>query len=544
MVSIAVAMLAAALFLPSLLRPPPEQTNDSAALSPDAPPDDQAEEIFQSAQQAKGGGAGVAAGTGPGGATGSGAPPPEETTTTTSVPKPPAFGRCIGDPARQIESVYGAPCAPAFSGDNGGATAHNVMANEVRVSLWHAFGTPSAGPIPDNAPSAESATARTFRVLQTYFNKRYQTWGRKVRFYAGAGGGDTVEGQEAAAVTADTNDRIFAASHLNYPYCDTFARKAGPVVCNPFEHKRMVSRPNFYSFMMDISQSNGFGAELVCKSLVDRPAVRAGGEAYGADPTAIRKISLVTENSSNVGHSIQVFAEAYQKECGRKVHSSFELQTAADPNVSSQAVIRMKQDKVTTVLLNTLGGSAIALLAAADSIGYRPEWVIFGNYGLDLNQFATLYSRTQSPQVFGLSGWELPRRFPESECYQAYRSIEPTGEPDQDSCRYHWQPMVVLMNGIQEAGPRLTPKSFEAGWHRMGRRYPPEVWAIGGGYGPDDVSYMDDMYVVWYDNAAVNPENNALGAYRYTNKGRRYKRGQLLADDPHLFRNGLSSPSG
>ncbi|MDP1792663.1 MAG: hypothetical protein Q8K63_00890, partial [Acidimicrobiales bacterium] len=294
-------MAIAVLLLPSALRPPPEQTSDSASLNPNLPPDEQQEQVIQAIRQAQGGGAGAS--------------DDAAVTTTASVPARTelAFGRCFGTPARQTESVYSAPCAPAFKGNNGGATDHNVFPNEVRLGFWHVVGTPStAGKIAPSAEPGESAETRTMRVLEDYFNRRYQTWGRRVEFYALAGGADPAENQ-ALVKQADSEYKLFGAYHLNRTFCEPFVRDVGPMMCNPERHEVYTrNRPHMFSFMMDRTQASDFGAEYLCKKIVGRPAKYAGERLKGRD----RKIAMLAQNAPNRGISPEVQVNALKKECG------------------------------------------------------------------------------------------------------------------------------------------------------------------------------------------------------------------------------------
>src|SRR5205823_3189869 len=101
-------------------------------------------------------------------------------TTTTSTTLAPAAGpqnqgpvietarvkRCIGDPPRQIEDPQSPPCVPYFDGDNGGATSPGVTANEIRIA----------------APSKDG---NVFNTLLTFFNQRFQFYGRQLKLVDG-----------------------------------------------------------------------------------------------------------------------------------------------------------------------------------------------------------------------------------------------------------------------------------------------------------------------------------------------------------------------
>src|SRR5687767_1100554 len=104
----------------------------------------------------------------------------------------PRVYRCVGDPPRQIEDPQSPPCVPFWSGDNGGATYKGVTRDEVRIA----------------APWLYSP------ALDRFFNARFQFYGRRLNVIdsnADFAGGCTTQGQEAAAVAADEQRRVFAS---------------------------------------------------------------------------------------------------------------------------------------------------------------------------------------------------------------------------------------------------------------------------------------------------------------------------------------------
>src|SRR2546425_6421543 len=95
-----------AVLLPPALRPPAPQTPQTAQLSPDAPPDNKTESLIASLNRASSGTAGAGAGAASdlnaaGDDTLLAAPPPN----TVGCP------HGYGNPPRQTESPYSAPCA-------------------------------------------------------------------------------------------------------------------------------------------------------------------------------------------------------------------------------------------------------------------------------------------------------------------------------------------------------------------------------------------------------------------------------------------------
>src|SRR5207237_1052723 len=128
-----IAVLLVLLLLPTVLRPPQQQSNQTAELSPDAPPDKE-ESIIASfkAPSSATAGAGNGVGASSEGVGGDGAGAGGGGGGAGGLAPAPVGCHGWGNPPRQTESLYSAPCAPPCP-TNGGATSKNVSATEVRI---------------------------------------------------------------------------------------------------------------------------------------------------------------------------------------------------------------------------------------------------------------------------------------------------------------------------------------------------------------------------------------------------------------------------
>ena len=525
------ALVLLVMLLPSALRPPQNEASTTAQFSPDAPPDD-ADSIVASLQRASSGtaGSGAEGDAGAGEAAAPDAPPPP----SSACP----FG--FGDPPRQTESPYAPPCAPAFSGDNGGVTGHNVFPNEVRVGFWHgAVVMPDheRGLVPTEPTPGETDVRRTMRVLQAYFNTHYQLWGRTLRLDAVKDSATEAE-QRASAVEQNENGN-FAVTHLFTPFCEEATRLQ--MVCmniNPNMKRTTASHsPYWWTYLAAWDDNDAITADYLCSKLVGKPAEFAGGLEAGKP----RKIGLITETkANNEFHGVAGIRKAMKQRCGYDPPVAVEVSIDEPQGNLSTAITRMRQEGVTTILFHVEFNTSIALMSNADSAAYFPEWVHVASFGADLNDFARYFPPTQSQRLFGLSTWEIPRPFSQYDCYRAYKSIDPAGEPDFGVCEYYWAVLELVVAGIQMAGPELNGESFERGLFALGHRRPREPWAIGGGYGPGDHSYIENYAEQWWDPTATDPINGEQGAYRFTQGGRRFGLGEF-DDVIRVFREGDTS---
>ena len=526
--SIGVAALLTALVLPSLLRPPPEQSQSSAAFSPDAPPDEETQTIIQSLRQAASRTAG---------ATGSEDTVPATTTPTVLAP---SRGQCFGDPPRQTESAYSPPCRPAWSGDNGGATYKNVTGDVVRVAYWHAFGMPSSserGDISDVPPPGESAAHRTARVLQQYFNDRYELYGRRLQLYAIPQDPATPEEYTASAVATDEEGKAFAAIQLETPFCHEFTRRG--LICfggNGYMEKTYLgAAPRWWSYQMGTDKVDRMTAEYICKKLAGGTADFAGGNEHGKP----RRIAVIAEGYyGNDFRTYDTVTGPAKEMCG------FEPQWATnfdgtDSAQTAAVIAGLRSRDITTVIGSWGLVEGITLYSGADASGYSPEWVLLNSYGLDFNDAARLLPPNQLQHMFGMSGWELPRPAPDQDCYRAYKSVDPAGEPDGDFCRLLYIQIEHVVNGIQEARPNLTDETFARGMWSMPLEEPRTPWAIGGGYSPSDFSFVDDLAEIWWSPSCVDPEGGEPGCWMHTANGRRWRPGELDTEI-RVFRDGVA----
>jgi hypothetical protein len=539
---LAVAVLVAAFVLPSALRPPPDQATSSAQFSPDAPPDQKHHDAIFSALK-------NASSSGVQSETDAGLPP----TTTIPVRRRAPKGQCFGSPPQQIESVYSPPCQPGWQGDNGGSTARGVTRDEIRIGvIMELTGTVTkSGAIPRTQAEAgpsESANMRTYRVLQAYFNQRYEFYGRQIRFYYVGGDAQKTtatndEDERARAVKADEEYHVFAAIHETNPasleelirrHIVTYSLAQVPRV---FYEER---RPYLWSFTPDATTLVEMGAEYICKRLVGRPA------EYTQDPTldlSKRKYGILAYDLPAYRDNSPRMQRLLKEKCGITIDPADDVRytlEAQRANDLATAVAKLNADRVTTVIY--LGDliSAVAFTNAAEQQHYSPEWFLPGFGGVDTGDTPRAYAQNQWRHAFGFSVYEVPRPRAASECFRAYHSIDPDNDPDTSMCRYMWGHMVQLLGAIQETGPHLTPESFESGQFRIPPSKPVPTWRIAGGYGPNDYTYPDYAAEIWWDPTAVWGEDGGPGAYRWIDGGKRYRLGEWPSGASQVQKSGVS----
>lgn len=537
----------AALLLPTILRPPQDLQNTTAAFSPDAPPDETPPEaILQSIRQASSSTAGASA--------------TEESTVEEqevvieeiveeAAPPPPkkkaVRAGCYGDPPRQTESLYSALCVPAWTGDdNGGATAQGVTKDEIRIAVGVPSGTTvEEGKLQREFAPEDQASERELKVWQTYFNERFETYGRYLQFYVYKVDSSDEE-LARAKVKQAAGDNMFAyLGHYSVSNAAatrvaidhkmvTFAFDFNPA---DFYHR---GHPYVYSFDMDSWLLGAMGQEYLCKQMVGKPPEYNEQQDKLFDYSAPRKWGLIVYQDEIRAGSTQRAKDGLAK-CGGTYDEIVEYNLNDDSNKIAGAVTKMRQAGVTSIVVGVDPISPAVLTAEAQRTNYFPEW--FCAAGCATNGIGRLLDDNQANHMIALSSREIPRADADKDWYRAYKEIDPEGEPDES----YFRELQQLSGGIQHAGPKLTPQTLWQGMKKQPCRTPEPIWSIGGCYSdPDpksdvhylgDYTYSDYMSFMWFDNKGDDPDSSSAGAWCYMHMGARY-RYEEIPEEPFPFR--------
>ena len=539
------AVLLVVVLLPTVLRPPPPEQNQTAQLSPDAPPDPNQQSIIATLNRASSG----TAGTGEG----------EDVVVAPVAPTlPPRVGRsrscpqAVGNPPRQVESLYATLCAPSFSGDNGGATYQGVTATEIRIAI---NGTNAGAsdpcqdgriPSPPTVEGGECASDRTFRVFMEYFNKNFQFYGRQLQFYAAQPATTTEEDVRTAAVKGAEQWKVFAAGGMYQPGCSEYARRKLVALCAQLPKDEYdKNHPYIWSFHMDGTELADMTAEYICKRLVGKPANHTTDAFLQGRP---RKFGLIYFSTRDYVANGPRLAEGIER-CGGSV-----LAIAATPDTSdasgqaglATALTRFKSEGITTVIPAMDAISQIALTNTASGNAYSPEWIVNGAGANTANAIAQLMNQQEWANAFGITPFEAERKDEYHDCYRAYRSIDPDSTPNYTVCKALFPSYLQIANAIQNAGPILNPTTFAQGLYKTGvRYYTKPKWAVGGGYTPGTHNYIHNAAKVWWSPTTRDPQNlNGVGAYLYEDGGQRHRAGAIPPADRAFETEGaLSTPA-
>jgi hypothetical protein len=298
------------------------------------------------------------------------------------------------------------------------------------------------------------------------------------------------------------------------------------------------------------SQDTGIFAinagEFVAKSLAGHKAQWAGDESLRGKT---RKLAVVYPTGAG-GVDVSKFAEAFKKYGGTGSLTTVSYDLGADPSKiadeaqrqAPQLVVKVKDSGATSVVLFTdITNMTPALMKAATSQDYSPEWVITGLGFQDIDLVARLlWPADQTAHVLGIGASP-----PYAADGSSANGLETFFRSYWGDARGTYAPVAtgigfLLYSGVQLAGPKLTPETFRQGVFSM----PAAGGAIAGqisnfmtGYGRSaGVAYDEyqtigiDYSMKWFDPEAVGVSNlvpgpPGKGKFVFLNGAKRYYAG-------------------
>jgi hypothetical protein len=447
------------------------------------------------------------------------------------------------------------PCVkpwPAGS-NNGGATYQGVTKDSIKVVIRRPTQeeinqgtTPLRNPIKDRATGEFATVADAVQDALPMFEKTYQQWGRKLDIteveYSG-----TDEAANRADAVKIAAMKPFAVIDLlgNEVFLTSIAKQKIIGFGGMAANKVSISQsPYRWPLGVDGAANALLAAELIGKQLVDKPAQYAGDSAL---QTKKRVFGTVRSDSANAPDFGPALAEL--KKRGAKLAQDLTYTPPLDSSqlatTSTEAaptfIAKLKESGVTSVLaLANDYQMTSALTKAATANDYHPEWIVMGAGYSDIGALARTFDQDQWKHAFGVSGLYMP-----------VQGL--TAGPSDLAFQWYWGPnagaysqqvvtnLEQLYAGIHMAGPKLTPKNFEAGMFSrppVGGAAEDQVTSTGRFYGQHaKLGYNEyltggDVALVWWDPDTVGPSvavnaADSKGVYQYLDGGKRYLKGGI-----------------
>lgn len=446
---------------------------------------------------------------------------------------------CPDRPKQVPENSYSPPCF-LFTGDNGGATAKGVTATDILVSYRRTsdpdfVSTVAALAKADLPTSTPEQTYASIDGLVDYFNKNFQFYGRKIKLVPYDAKGTVLGelfggGQDAAtadAVKASTDLGVFAdVTAITQPYNDALAKRkvvafGAPYLSDEYFQER---RPYAWSSLVSCTVVSKAATEAGVKQLLGKPAKYAEGNLKDKP----RKLAIVAPDNPEYQRCV-ASGQKVLKDAGFEAESlSYSLDLSTLQNQAASLVSKLKADGITSVACACDPLLPLFLTNKAEEQAYTPEWQVMGTALTDSDFAGKLYNQKQWARAFGISalGAQLPLK--KNLAYDAYKSVR-QDEPVWSIQTQFFQ-LLPLALGLQMAGPKLTPESFEAGMFA----YPESTGENGTWkFKPGSYTPIVDAKTVWWDPTKISPVDGKPGAYMSDEK--RYKLGEAPTNEIPVF---------
>jgi hypothetical protein len=500
----------------------------------------------------------------------------------------PITKNCVGDPPRQTEDPNSPPCVPFYEGDNGGETWQGVTGDEIRVIFYTSDSlsvpdpgeedppeeSPAAGTYcdiddpPDSNPECldqvggirDHNQVREVRALSTFFNKRFQSYGRHIHFYVYYSSGAATPASRRSDAHGNWEtiqpfaviDYAFFGGY-NEVYADAMARRKVLVFSNFSGLANSIYKANapyLWTFWPDVEHWAEQYTSYLCQKVIPFDTVKhAGGTVENGQPRRYgflstndegypglqRFASLVKANIRRGcpgGHRANVVGEWYFPNAQYSVDNDPAALQAARQNVAE-----MQTSGVTTVLW--AGGQEVAHGSEMNTSQYFPEIIMAGDL---INDFG--YPAQHQDQNAFEHAWLMTNRLREDRaqdvpCVNAYREADPGASRDDVSAACGiYRSFHMVFRSIQVAGPFLTPDAVDQGNHAVPKLASLDPYTAACFFDPGDYSCVKDAHESWYDPSAPDPDGDPgeRGCWRIVDGGKRYLAGTWEGDDTDVFK--------
>ncbi len=449
-----------------------------------------------------------------------------------------------------VPDYFARPCFAPFVGDNGGATATGVTADEITIVYYEGQETdPIIAYITDavQVDDTNGDQFATMRELIRYYGTYYELYGRKVNLITFEGTGNATDEVAARADAARIALEykpfvVFGGPALTSAFADELA--ANNVICigcTPGQPPLFYSDRSPYVWGLDGSpqQKESHTVEFLTKQIIGKNASH-GGDDVRDQPRTLGLLYL--ENSGAAKELADKFAadmEAAGSPFAEVV--AYQLDPTTIQATATQVITRMKAAGVTTIVFS---GDPVAprdFTKEATAQEYFPEWVVSASTLVDVTAFARTYDQEQWSHAFGVT--QLAARTPSDQigAFYIYKWFNGVDPPADGSIAVFAPNPALFFAVVQGVGPNLTPDTF----HDAVFALPPTADALAisqpyltygdKGYWPDD-DYLgvDDATAIWWDPVATGPDEirkEGVGMYQYVDAGQRYLPGEWPTTD-------------
>lgn len=463
--------------------------------------------------------------------------------------------RCDAEKGTIAVPDYFAPaCMAPFTGDNGGATATGVTADEITIVHYQG---PDNDPIINYITSAvkvdetnaqENATIEGFIK---YFETYYELYGRKIKYVSyestGLANDEVTARADAQRIVEEYKPfAVVGGPALTNAFADEMAaRETVCISCGGGTAEWFAERdPYLWTLDGSSEQKQVHVVEFIGKQLAGKPASHAG-DALKAET---RKFAVVYEASGGAeSQRLADLMEARMTEAGAA--PDLMLPYTLDPGTiqqqASQIVAKMKAAGITTVVLSTDPVAPGDFTREATTQEYEPEWLVAAATLTDTNAFGRGYDQKQWAHAFGVTSLAVRVNPDVVGSKILYKWFTGQDAPAPLGAPVFMPGFSLLFSALQGTGPTLTPQTL--GDFIKTIKTTPAMTASYLTYGDQgiwdatDYNGVDDATVFWWDTTATGPDENGregTGLMKFVDGGKRYLPGEWPTEDKLFVQDG------
>jgi len=450
-----------------------------------------------------------------------------------------------------------APCVPKYDGTNGGATeAPEVTADTIRIGYYIA----KPDPVSDGllkATGAYDPPAKIEAAVKSYvqlFASQYQLWGRKIQLVKiqGTGASDDEVAAKADADKAAQQLHVFAViggpTQAQSFSAELAANKVLCVgTCSISAPQRFIQERSPYIWPVGPSpeQTSQMVVSFIKNQLAGKPAIYAGDPSFRTKTRTFALLSYDTKDGRFKSSWDDMVQRLKDAGVTLKLHKTYFLDFNALTQNAHDIAVALKQANATSVIFTGDPLMPSFFTKEATAQNYHPEWIMAGTVLADTSVFGRSFDQSQWAHAFGLD--LTPARVVQSKnpAYTVHLWYYGTKPPSDKSYAITFGDVKLLFDGLQSAGPKLTPENYKAGMYAIAP--PPnadktiQAYASFGDHGfwnGQDPNGLDNAGLLWWNpNARGEDETGVVGngMYELVDGGERYPGGKWPTTPANLF---------
>lgn len=448
----------------------------------------------------------------------------------------------------KVPSLYAPPCVAPRPDVTRDAGSRGVTDTEITVVAYVAADDDLSASLSGQLDSPE-ATEDTANKLLAMLGETYETWGRKINVVRLKGTGSDETSARADAVKVAEEIKAFASiggPGQESAYAEELARRG--VICVGCglalpDSALQENAPFLWGNLQTPEQYLLNLGDFIIERLLGEKAEFAGSPEIREQERVFGVVHFEQDPPVFGAVEEQVAQEGGARGYDAAVNLTYQLIIADLPEKARVLVGQLKEANVTSVVFLGDPIMPIYLTKAATDQDYFPEWIITGTVLTDTTVFGRLYDQEQWAHAFGVSS--LPARVPQDQS-EAWRMHEwYYGEPPAatGTASVIYEPIRILMLGIHQAGPHLTPETFRDGLFA----YPPTgglptaprlSWGNHDLFRATDYNAVDDMQVIWWNAEMEGLDEQGTegkGMMMAADGGKRYLPGEMPNTPANVF---------